>query len=351
MRLAVEPRDLTHYPFLKESQEFLAARGIKMNDLTASALGRRYLDAAVERVACAIDGKEIYPESSDAVADIATYVLARVLVSCIKDRNLIERLARMEAKRVYFYIQEEANEKLKSHVCETLGITMGIGKMPVIKYVELASTVREPKWRLINRDVDGGMVTISEDELDVLLRERIRKILVSQLPLTIPPSMEHEFVPWCEKITAALQERTLAEFGAIDESAYPPCIQALIAGAAAGVNLSHSGRFAMTAFLNNIGMTPTQVAGIFARSPDFNPDMTMYQVDHITTHEYTTPACQTMLTHGICVNRDSLCDKIAHPLNYYRAKKKLLERKRLRQEAQALADAKKTVSEKPEKQL
>ena len=33
MRLAVEPRDLTHYPFLKESQEFLAARGIKMNDL------------------------------------------------------------------------------------------------------------------------------------------------------------------------------------------------------------------------------------------------------------------------------------------------------------------------------
>ena len=35
MRLAVEPRDLTHYPFLKESQEFLAARGIKMNDLAA----------------------------------------------------------------------------------------------------------------------------------------------------------------------------------------------------------------------------------------------------------------------------------------------------------------------------
>ena len=55
MRLAVEPRDLTHYPFLKESQEFLAARGINMNDLAASALGRRYLYAGVERVAGAID--------------------------------------------------------------------------------------------------------------------------------------------------------------------------------------------------------------------------------------------------------------------------------------------------------
>lgn len=347
MRLAVEPRDLTHYPFLKESQEFLAARGIKMNDLVASALGRRYLDFAIERVQCAIDGKEIYPESQDVVADIATYVLARVLVSCVHDRNLIERLARMEAKRVYFYIHDEENAKLKNHVCETLDITFGLGTMPVIRYVELASSVRDPKWRLINRDVDAGAVAISDDEQDTLLRERIRRILVSQLPLTIPPSMEHEFVPWCEKITAALQERTLAELGTIDESAYPPCIQTLIAGAVAGVNLSHSGRFAMTAFLNNIGMTPAQVARVFARSPDFNPDMTMYQVDHITTHEYTTPACQTMLTHGICVNRDSQCDKIAHPLNYYRAKKKLLERKRLREAAVAKVAAENAAPQKP----
>ncbi|MDR3101728.1 MAG: DNA primase large subunit PriL [Methanocalculaceae archaeon] len=330
MRLAVEPRDLTHYPFLKESREFLAARGIKMYDLTASALGRRYLDAAVKRVQCAIDGKEIYPESPDVVADIVTYVLARVLASCIKDRNLIERLARMEAKRIYFYIHGEENEKLKSHVCETLGITFGLGTMPVLRYVELASTAREPKWRLINRDVDAGQVQISDDEQDTLLCERIRKILASQLPLTIPPSMEHEFAPWCETITTALQERTLAEFGVIDESAYPPCIQALIAGAVAGVNLTHSGRFAMTAFLSNIGMTPAQVAGILARSPDFNPDMTMYQVDHIMLHEYTTPACQTMLTYGICVNRDSLCDKASHPLGYYRSKKKQLEHRRLR---------------------
>ena len=217
MRLAVEPRDLTHYPFLKESQEFLAARGIKMNDLSSSALGRKYLDSAVERVKYAVDGKDMYPESQDVVADIATYVLSRVLVSCIKDRNLIDRLARMEAKRAYFYLQEEDNAKLKNHVCETLGITFGTGEMPILRYVELAAAVREPKWRLINRDVDAGTVKISDDEQDILLRERIRKIFSSQLPLTIPPSMEHEFSPWCEKITAALQEKTLAEFGAIDE--------------------------------------------------------------------------------------------------------------------------------------
>jgi DNA primase large subunit len=327
MRLAIEPRDLTHYPFLKESQDFLAARGIKMRDFTTSILGRQYLNAAIERVVCSINSKEIYPESQDVVADIATYVLARILVSCIRDRNLIERFARMEAKRVYFYIHGEENEKLKNYVCETLGVTFDLMKMPVIKYVELASTIRESKWRLVNRDVENGQITVSDDEQDLLLLERIRKILGSHLPLIIPPSMEYEFAPWCEKITVILQERTLAEFGVIDESAYPPCIQALIAGAAAGVNLSHSGRFAATAFLSNIGMIPTQIAKIFSCSPDSNPDVTMYQVDHITTHEYTTPACQTMLTHGICVNHDSMCNRITHPLNYYRSKKKQLERK------------------------
>ncbi|MDR0438772.1 MAG: DNA primase large subunit PriL [Methanocalculaceae archaeon] len=346
MRLTVEPRDLTHYPFLKDSQEFLAARGIKIRDFTASTIGRKYLDAAIDRIVCAIDGKEIYPESQDVVADIATYVLARVLVSCVKDRNLIERLVRMEARRVYFYIHDEENEKLKNHVCETLGITFDLEKISVIKYVELTSTIREPKWRLINRDVDDGLVTISDDEQDILLRERIKFFFDSQLPLTIPLSVEHELMPWCDKITATLQERTFADFGVIDESAYPPCIQALIAGAAAGVNLSHSGRFATTTFLNNISMTPTQIVGVFARSPDFNPDMTLYQVDQITTHEYTTPACQTMLTHGICVNRDHLCDKITHPLNYYRSKKKLLERKHLRDEAKTLASSEKNISEK-----
>lgn len=349
MRLTVEPRDLTHYPFLKESQEFLATRGIKVHELATTPLGRRYLDATVERIQYAIDGKEFYPGTTDPVADISTYVLARALVSCVKDRTLTERLARMEAKRAYFYIQEEDNPKLKEHVCETLGIVFGLGTMPVVRYIELSATVREPKWRLINRDVDAGLVKITDDERDTLLRERIRKIFSSQLPLTVPPSMEHGLTPWCETIARSLQERTLAEFGTIDESAYPPCIQALIAGAAAGVNLSHSGRFAMTAFLNNVGMTPSQVARIFARSPDFNSDMTMYQVDHITAHEYTTPSCQTMLTHGICVSRDLLCDKIAHPLNYYRAKKKLLDRKRLREEAAAKSDENDTAPAPPEK--
>ena len=63
--------------------------------------------------------------------------------------------------------------------------------------------------------------------------------------------------------------------------------------------------------------------------------MTMYQVDHILTNEYTPPSCVTMLTHGICVSKDSICEKVSHPLNYYRERKRYLERKRRLEESKA----------------
>lgn len=336
MRTSVEKRDLAHYPFLPEAQGLLASRGIKVSGLSSSNSGRVYLDKATERVILALDGKAVYPESEDdVVSDIITYVLAKVLVSCTKDKRTVDRFCRMEAHRVYGFFHIEENALLKTRVCEELDVTTGDGSLPVIRYIELAARVRDAKWRLINREVEAGQVKITADEQDVLIAERIRSIISSGLPLDVPESIAQEYLPWSDKILAAVQERTLVEFGAIDESAYPPCIQALISAAAAGVNLTHSGRFSMTAFLHNVGMSGDQVAGIFARSPDYNADMTNYQVDHILTNEYTTPSCATMLTHGICVNKDKLCDSVSHPLNYYRSKKKMMEKMRMKEEALA----------------
>ena len=334
---AVELRDLLHYPFLPEAQKILASRGISVAGLSKTNPGRNYLDKAAERVVYSIDGKETYPSdtSGDNISDIVTYVLARVLVSCTKDKRTVERFVRAEAKRVFGYLRQEQNQTIKARVCAEFGISLDATRLTVLQYVEMAANIREEKWRLINREVEGGYVQISADELEILLSEKIRAHLGSSLPLAVPGAVEREFAPWTDKLLMKTQERTLAEFGVIDESAYPPCIQALIQGAAAGVNLTHSGRFSLVSFLHVIGMNAEQIEGIFARSPDYNPDMTMYQVDHILTNEYTPPSCVTMLTHGICVSKDATCEKVSHPLNYYREKKRYLERKRRLEESKA----------------
>ena len=340
---AVELRDLIHYPFLPEAQKILASRGISVDSLSKTPSGTQYLDKACSRVICAIDGKNLYPEddSGDNISDIVTYVLARILVSCVKDRFTIQRFVKSEAKRAYTYLTSEQNEQLKQRVCVEFGISLDAKKLSVIQYVEMASSLdKEPKWKLINRDIASGYVEVTPDELEILLSEKIRFYLSSTLPLKVPAALEREFQPWTDKISAKVQERTLEEFGTIDESAYPPCIQALIEAAAAGANIVHSGRFALVAFLRRIGMPPEQIEGIFSRSPNYNAEMTEYQVNHILSHEYESMSCATMQTHGVCSHKTKLCEKINHPLNYYRSMKKLAERKqRAEQRREELKEA------------
>ncbi|HJJ46369.1 MAG TPA: hypothetical protein O0Y17_04755, partial [Methanocorpusculum sp.] len=92
-------------------------------------------------------------------------------------------------------------------------------------------------------------------------------------------------------------------------------------------------------FLHTVGMSEDQIEGIFSRSPNYNADMTEYQVNHILTHEYDSMSCATMQTHGVCSHKSAQCTKINHPLNYYRNAKKLAERKRLAEERKAANEA------------
>lgn len=336
---AVELRELIHYPFLPEAQKILASRGISVDSLSKTPSGVQYLDKACTRVICAIDGKTLYPEDTDdAVSDIITYVLGRILVSCINDRMTIQRFVRAEAKRAYTYLTSEQNETLKQRVCVEFGISLDAKKLSVIQYVEMASYLdRDAKWKLINRELSGGFVKISPDELEILLSEKIRFYLGSTLPLKVPVLLARDLQPWTDRISAKVQERTLEEFGAIDESSYPPCIQALIEASAAGANVVHSGRFALVAFLRRIGMPQEQIETIFSRAPGYNADMTEYQVNHILSHEYESMSCATMQTHGVCSHKTKFCESINHPLNYYRKMKKLAERKQQAEERREAA--------------
>jgi DNA primase large subunit len=107
---------------------------------------------------------------------------------------------------------------------------------------------------------------------------------------------------------------------------FPPCIRALLAGTQNGINLPHSGRFALVSFLHALGMDSEQIMELFAKSPDFDPSKSSYQVKHITGEvsgtEYTPPECSTMKSYGLCFEPDDLCgnEKVVHPLIYYRIK-------------------------------
>jgi DNA primase large subunit len=270
-------------------------------------------------------GREgILPEIRDAEADLFSYAFARIIVTCLGEKGITERHARYEAIRASSFLKEESPQ-LREFVADRIGLDPQAGRIPVTQFVELTSSLRESSWRLVNRRIVDGSVLLSEIEIDDLLRERIRTVLIRQFPLPVPRGVCETITPVMTGITAAYQEQVLQQFGEVDEESFPPCINALIQAITEGTNLPHQGRFAITAFLNAIGLGPQEIVELYCRAPDFDVEKTIYQVEHITGArgtEYTAPSCATLRTYGFCVKRDSLCEHVNHPLNYYLIKKR-----------------------------
>jgi len=340
MEFVPSGKELSHFPFLKKAQNPIRFRFASLGTLLGTPKGEVLVSHAVTRIQEAVTPKKArVPEVCETPEDeIAAYALARIIASCVNDKQLIDRLTRYEAERAYYflvneeewnsrYVQDEGEySRLWTAISDELGIRITQDRMPVPDYVELVAPLHDDRYRLINRQVVQGFVAINKNERYELLRERIRVLLRRDLPHRVPKEICELLAPRAAEIKKAYQEQMLRQFGKVEESAFPPCMQALITALAAGTNLTHAGRFSLTAFLHNIGLDTAGIAELYARSPDFDIEKTMYQVEHITgrggsSTEYTTPACAAMQTTGLCVHRDPLCEKVSHPLSYYKLKK------------------------------
>jgi DNA primase large subunit len=197
-------------------------------------------------------------------------------------------------------------------------------------YLRNTTHLREKEWKLVNRVLSNGNVYLGIDETARLLKEEVRKHIEKRLEAKELPKFPPKIMEIAEKIKKLSIEKIgkteIEEFPKIVvQTAFPPCIKALYEAISAGRHLSHVGRFTLTTFLVNIGMPPENVIDLFRSFSDFNERMTSYQVQHIagdrgSRTRYIPPKCDTLQTHGVCINPDEICEKIRHPLVYYRRK-------------------------------
>ncbi len=340
MKIALDVRDFGKYPFLKESQAFLSEYKIPLDELIRTDNGKIALNHAVSRIKRALSGHagivgsiaSLSNDTGRVRIEIASYAFSRILVSCAKDRYLISRLTQFEADRAYLLLLEE-NDDIIEYVASRMGLTIEQNELQLIPYVEAAVQISLPKWRLVNRSVIRGMVKISNDEKIELIRAKILSFQRQNLHQAVPGSICEEILPFIADVIKEHQEKILEQFGSVDETSYPPCMMAIITAVTKGFNIPHTARFALTAFLHTIGLSLDGIIEVFSRAPDFSIEKTQYQVEHISGRsgygtDYTPPLCATMQTYGICTNKDSLCEKVNHPLTYYKIKKKELIKKK-----------------------
>ncbi len=335
--------ELAKFPFAPEATEYLKARGLRLEALADEAYAR-IVERAARRIEEAIREGIVHAlwKASDNEIEILSYPVAVALVNAIGDDVLSRRYALAEAKRVYELLKAELASKAREEILHIGSRAFGWSIRPVGKelygkhydfalsfrdYLKNASIFREGRWKLVNKLVIQGYVYLTLMEGARLLQEEVRRRVEGKVLAKARFELPEPLAARAEQLKKLAAERLKGykaelEVGAIAPTAFPPCMQELYKQLKEGKRLPHTGRFALTSFLLNIGMSVEEVVSSFAKLADFDLKKTLYQVEHIagkrgSRTRYTPPSCKTLRTQGHCTSPDGLCKTIEHPLTYY----------------------------------
>jgi len=333
--------DYAKYPFLKEAAKYLKIPDLRIEDLTNPEL-EEILKRAEERVEEAILYTRVSRKPEKADNEISSYPIAVILAIATKSSFIQKRYALAEAKQTFEDLKDEPKEKILAFAQNfewKLAVNMN-DEIPYeftlhfADYLRNTTHLREKKWKLVNRILSNANVYLTRNETARLLSEEVRRYIEKRLEIKELPNLPPKIMETAEKIKNLSVEKIgkteMEGFPkTIIQTAFPPCIKALYEAISTGRHLSHVGRFTLTSFLINIGMPTENVIELFKNFSDYSERMTHYQVEHIAGERgsrtrYTPPRCDTLQTHGVCTNPDEICQKIRHPLSYYRRKLKTL---------------------------
>jgi DNA primase large subunit len=335
------PHDLAKYPFLKETVEYIRPLNLQIADLTSPGM-EQILERAEERVREAITSTRITRDIRSLGTEIPSYPVALLLVAATENSFIRKRYALAEAKQASIDLAIEPPEKV-FRIAENFGWKISHfnkqSKLPhefILHFSDYLRNVThlstDSKWKLINRIMIDGNVYLNQSDVVRLLEEEIRKTIEKRLASTELSKLPPQIVAVAERLKAlAVEKIGTSEMDGfpkvIVQEAFPPCINALYDAALKSRHLSHVGRFTLTSFLINIGMSPEALTDLFKSFSDFNERLTRYQVEHIAGSRgsgtrYTPPNCETLQTHGVCLNRDEFCGGARNPLIYYKRKQK-----------------------------
>ncbi|MEW5936453.1 MAG: DNA primase large subunit PriL [Candidatus Thermoplasmatota archaeon] len=327
---------LCRHPFLKEARDWILSSKATLEDLVQGAPYGRARDRAYRRIIEALERGKVSPgavvDETDAIVELYSYPLARMLVSCVADPYLISRYALAEGVGAGDSLRAD-DDALLLTACHDLGIDARPGfSVHIADFLRLSSQMRNPEWKLVNQDLRRGYVHLTKDKLARMVQQALQERIECEMPIPVSEMMIETFAPMTMRIREVLAEKRRElkpkETGEISILRMPPCMREFLKIIDGVGNLPHSARFALTSFLHYIGMSNEDILSVFSNSPDFDRAKAGYQIDHITGAssgvEYMPPECSTMKSYGICINPDELCAKewMTHPLTYYRVKGK-----------------------------
>jgi len=340
-------REAAKYPFLSRGVELVDGLNLKLEDLADPNYGK-VLDRAVERVTEAIVQGVISAKLADPLTELLSYPVAAMYVSLIGEQFLSRRYALAEAVRAYDLLQDEYEEKiiqiardefhldLKRDPESIDGVLYSL-KIAYPDYLKSSVGFHEPKWKLVNRKLVNGYVSLTGVEAARLLQVEVENWVKDKVSVPSSFPLPEPLKTRLDQIRKVFDENRSRLGGSqlpkeVINEAFPPCMRHCLEGLLAGRRASHMERFGLTSFLVNVGMPIDDMVQLYVSVTDFDEALTRYQIEHIAglkgaRTRYTPPTCNTLRTHGICRNQDAVCKTVNHPLSYYRKKVQRLQSK------------------------
>jgi DNA primase large subunit len=343
MGIRLGTSDLAKYPFLNDAAEYTRQTYFNLDDLNRAEL-RHIVERASNRIRYEIvQGKPDYTLERHEV-EILTFLVGILIVKAINSDSLTKKHCLSEALRAERFLVRDMkargelsnkkllifkvfNELLKMDVRPSSKYPL-MFEVKVTDYLKRSHLFHEQEWKLINRLVYGGRVFLDPDETVRLIRsevanlllEKIRQMNPSHIPVTIREQANilkaiNPVVP--HKIDNAPQ-------------AYPPCITHALDQAASGENLPHSARVMLATYMLAIGKNVEEIVSLFKNSPDYDPRVSQYQVEHLAGERgshvrYFVPSCAKLRNEGLCFATNE-CDGLVNPVHFGRAVKFLSQK-------------------------
>jgi len=333
MDSALSSEDFAKYPFLKQASKQIEELQFTIGTLSSEKL---IFDRAQNRVEKAILEVNTGDAIRDKRAEISSFAAAFILVIATKNSWIKKRYALAVAKTARTQMLVESKEKVFAIAKDfewdieegAFGKDFRVG---FSFYLKNAAHMHGSEWKLVNQILEKGRVYLNKDKVVRLLQEEVKHRVEKRLDVSEIKNLPEEITAIAEDLIKLAQEIMGQEIDemprVVVQAAFPPCINALYADAAQAHHLSHIGRFTLTSFLVNIGMTPEGLNDMYKTFSDYNERLTRYQIEHIAGErgsgtKYTCPQCSVLQTHGVCKNRDEFCRRIYHPLGYYKRKQR-----------------------------
>ena len=364
-----DPVVLARYPFLPQANPAIKAH-MEANEIDLESLvDTDWLDAvrvrARVRLVESVVSKDIDVTTSvdihtpyGQMVECLSFLYAMVTVCASFDERLLARWAEGEASRADHLWGRIEHIDSFQRLAETYLSDIRMGEdgnweVPVIDFIEICPKISGSYWRLPNRPLHNGWVTLSpassensQERLSRLLKERIRVQLIDecrQRMELMDEAFAGRMAEEVGRIVGLLQHQASTEvsFTSTDEGDWPPCMQEITTQLTQSVNVNHVGRVFLASMSRVIGLTVDEAQAFFVNAPDYSADTTRYQLTHVFENEYTPAGCPKLQINACCpVSRgdvkSNLCNKewMDHPLKYLRARQRAKHR-----EEQAAASA------------